>query len=121
MGRDESSDDEVEEDLGEFHISLAEQHLLTSYILEDFIADQDNTSTGDQPHLRWRELPEEEDGFSVLLNRILECSQNPRNRTPAHPEDSLLAGVGARILFTEDDYPLWWVHCRVGPREDCFK
>lgn len=102
--------------------------LLTSYMLDDFIVNQDIDPAGDhdaaedRPLLRWRDLPDQEDGFSALLTRILEHSCHPSNRMSAGRDDAgdaPLPGVG--VLFTEDDYPLWRVRCRVSLKDDCLK
>ena len=69
--------------------------------------------------LRWNELPDREDRFSALLDRILKCSAISQNRTLAHGGDLASLRVETRMPPTKNDYLLWRVLCRVSPKDDC--
>jgi len=90
-------------------------------IYVDNFFDHDHPTELDEagPHqqpLSWRQLPNQEDGFSQLLAEILEWSLNSGSRNlvlrqaTEHPNNAM---VQVRIPPSSSDFLLWRVACRV--------
>ena len=86
--------------------------------LDSFIDDRDYglKEGGSQQHVSWKELPDREEGLASLIDRIL--SRNAKQKAPVAEDDAndidyTTSTLKLGLSPTPDDYPLWWVQCRV--------
>jgi len=92
-------------------------------LLDNFIDDGDHVidQSIHQQHLSWKDLPNQDEGLSELLARILDRSRPAVWQAPIVGSDEEADHTAATVdnilrLLGLHDYPLWRVHCRVSRR-----